>query len=49
MLAGVALLHPTGIPGLAWLWLSFGYGYIAARAVTLGLRARTTAWQVTGA
>jgi len=49
LLAAVAVVHSTGIAGLAWLWLAFGYGYIAARAITLGLRARTTAWQVTGA
>ncbi|MCU1638389.1 MAG: family efflux transporter [Microbacteriaceae bacterium] len=30
------------------LWASFGLGYIGARAVTLGLRARGTRWIVTG-
>ena len=30
------------------LWAAFGIGYIAARAITLGLRARTTAWMRVG-
>jgi putative MATE family efflux protein len=34
--------------GLAWLWAAFGFGYIGARALTLGLRARGTRWIVTG-
>jgi putative MATE family efflux protein len=33
---------------LFWLWLAFGIGYIGARAVTLGLRARGERWIVTG-
>lgn len=33
---------------LAWLWVSFGFGYMGARALTLGLRARGTRWIVTG-
>ena len=49
LLVAVEIVHPTGSPGLIWLWLAFGYGYIAARAVTLGLRARTTKWLVVGA
>jgi len=49
MLVAVAVVHPRGTAGLTWLWLAFGYGYIAARAITLGLRARTTSWLVTGA
>jgi putative MATE family efflux protein len=35
--------------GLPWLWLVFGLGYIGARAVTLGVRARGNKWIVTGA
>ncbi|MGG7464860.1 MATE family efflux transporter [Plantibacter sp. YIM 135347] len=34
--------------GLAWLSVAFLFGYIGARALTLGLRARTTAWMRTG-
>lgn len=45
----VAELAPDGEVGLAWLWVSFAVGYMAARAVFLGLRARGTAWMVTGA
>jgi putative MATE family efflux protein len=45
----VAVLAPSGAVGLAWLWVSFGVGYMAARALFLGLRARGTAWLVTGA
>ena len=42
----------AGLPGaasLAWLTASFAIGYLAARAVTLSLRARGKAWMVTGA
>ena len=35
--------------GLAWLTAAFAFGYIGARAVTLGLRARTTRWMRPGA
>ncbi|MEX1078273.1 MAG: MATE family efflux transporter [Homoserinimonas sp.] len=34
---------------LAWLWVAFGFGYMGARALTLGLRAKGTRWIVTGA
>jgi putative MATE family efflux protein len=34
--------------GLLWLWLAFGIGYIGVRAITLGLRARSTRWIVAG-
>jgi Na+-driven multidrug efflux pump len=33
---------------LAWLWVAFGFGYMGARAITLGLRAKGTRWIVTG-
>jgi Na+-driven multidrug efflux pump len=49
LLGAVALWRPTGTPGLVWLWLAFGVGYLGARAVTLGLRARGASWIVTGA
>ncbi len=35
--------------GIVALWLAFGLGYIGARALTLGLRARGTRWMVAGA
>jgi putative MATE family efflux protein len=35
--------------GAVALWLAFGLGYVGARAVTLGLRARTDRWMVVGA
>jgi len=34
---------------LAWLWAAFGVGYMAARGLTLGLRARTGRWVRVGA
>jgi len=34
---------------LAWLWAAFSLGYMAARALTLGLRARTGRWMRVGA
>ncbi|MFD4422383.1 MATE family efflux transporter [Agromyces sp. NPDC058484] len=38
----------AGAAALAWLTASFAIGYLAARGVTLGLRARGTAWMVVG-
>ncbi|KRE83365.1 MATE family efflux transporter [Arthrobacter sp. Soil764] len=48
LLAGVALSGAAGSAGLAWLWVAFALGYMAARAVTLGLRARSDRWMVLG-
>jgi putative MATE family efflux protein len=48
MLVAVAVAGPSGTAGLVLLWLAFGLGYIGARAVTLGLRARGSRWIVTG-
>ena len=39
---------PSDAFGLALLTAAFALGYIAARAVTLGLRARSTAWMRVG-
>lgn len=39
----------AGAVALAWLTTAFAIGYLAARAVTLSLRARGAAWMVTGA
>lgn len=49
MTAAVLLAAPGGPAGLRWLWVAFGFGFMGARAVTLGLRARGDAWLVTGA
>lgn len=38
----------TGPTGIAWLWVAFGVGYMAARALTLGWRVRNDRWMVTG-
>lgn len=38
-----------GAPGLLVAWLAFAGLFMAARALTTGLRARGTAWMVTGA
>ncbi|WP_256921829.1 MATE family efflux transporter [Leifsonia sp. NCR5] len=58
-LANVAVFVPLAVAvvvwgshdaaGLAWLTAAFAFGYIGARAVTLGLRARTTRWMRAGA
>lgn len=40
---------PTGAAALAWLTAAFAIGYLTARAATLSLRARGSAWMVTGA
>lgn len=44
----VRFLAPDDAAGLAWSWVAFAGVFMAARAVTTGLRARGTAWMVTG-
>jgi putative MATE family efflux protein len=48
LLVAVGLSHAAGAPGLGWLWAAFALGYMAARAVTLGVRARSDRWMVLG-
>jgi Na+-driven multidrug efflux pump len=48
LVALVQLAPVTGIAGLLWLWVAFAGGFMLARAVTLGLRARGDAWLVLG-
>jgi putative MATE family efflux protein len=48
MLVAVAVSGMSDAAGLVWLWAAFGLGYMAARAVTLGLRARSDRWMVLG-
>ncbi|MFC9771495.1 MULTISPECIES: MATE family efflux transporter [unclassified Pseudarthrobacter] len=48
MLAAVAFSGVSGVAGLGWLWAAFSIGYMAARALTLGLRARSDRWMVLG-
>src|SRR5699024_8567541 len=45
----VASLAGGGATGLVWLWVAYAGAYMAARAVTLGLRYRGNRWLVTGA
>ncbi|MBO9567403.1 MAG: MATE family efflux transporter [Cellulomonas iranensis] len=40
---------PPGAAGLAWLWVAFAVVFMAARAISTGLRARGTRWMVVGA
>jgi len=47
--AFVLIWAPAGAAGLSLLMAAFALGYLGARAVTLGLRARTLTWMVTGA
>jgi Na+-driven multidrug efflux pump len=49
LVALVLVAAPGGTAGLVWLWVAFGGGFMLARAVTLGVRARGDAWLVTGA
>jgi len=49
ILAAVHLSQPSGNAALVALWAAFGFGYMGARAVTLGWRARGTKWILTGA
>jgi len=44
-----ATLGPPGGPGLVWLWVTFGVGFMGSRAVVLLHRARGERWMVTGA
>jgi putative MATE family efflux protein len=48
LLVAVAVAGGSSVAGLAWLWAAFAVGYMAARAVTLGLRARSDRWMVLG-
>jgi Na+-driven multidrug efflux pump len=48
LLLAVRLFGPDGAAGLLWLWAAFSLGYMLARAITLGLRARTDRWLVLG-
>ena len=45
----VAMLHPTGAAGLAWLAVAFFGVYMLARLATLGWRVRGAAWMTAGA
>jgi Na+-driven multidrug efflux pump len=48
-LAALAVaLAPAAGPGLVWLWVAFGVGFMGSRAVVLVHRARGTRWMVTG-
>jgi Na+-driven multidrug efflux pump len=49
MLAAAALFATASAEGLGWLWAAFALGYMAARALTLGFRARSDRWMVPGA
>ncbi|TDE98786.1 MATE family efflux transporter [Occultella glacieicola] len=49
LVGAVWLWAPDGAAGLAWLWAAFAGGFVGARALTTGLRARGTAWMVLGA
>ncbi|MFF2031601.1 MATE family efflux transporter [Arthrobacter sp. NPDC058192] len=49
LLLAVSWSGVGGGEGLLWLWAAFSLGYMAARALTLGLRARTGRWMVLGA
>jgi len=48
MALAVLAWAPPDATGLAWLMVAFAFGYLGARAVTLGLRARTARWMVVG-
>jgi putative MATE family efflux protein len=45
----LARTGPPGTPRLVLLWLAFAGGWMLLRAAFLGLRARSSAWLVTGA
>ncbi|MGN6219104.1 MAG: MATE family efflux transporter [Microbacterium sp.] len=45
----IAMLHPGGAAGLAWLAVAFFGVYMLARLITLGWRVRGSAWMTVGA
>ncbi|OHV36128.1 MULTISPECIES: MATE family efflux transporter [Pseudofrankia] len=45
----ILLWRPSGATGVGWLMGAFAGGFLAARAATLGLRVRGSAWLVVGA
>jgi putative MATE family efflux protein len=45
----IAMLHPGGAAGLAWLAVAFFGVYMLARLLTLGWRVRGSAWMTAGA
>ena len=45
----IAVLHPAGAAGLAWLAVAFFGVYMLARLFTLGWRVRGSAWMTAGA
>lgn len=47
-LVGLALLHPTGAAGLAWLAVAFFGVYMLARLATLGWRVLRPEWMTAG-
>ncbi|MDQ0754768.1 MATE family efflux transporter [Arthrobacter sp. B3I4] len=49
LLLMVRLSGAAGETALLWLWVAFSFGYMLARAVTLGWRARNDRWMVLGA
>jgi putative MATE family efflux protein len=48
LLVAVAAAGMSSDAGLVWLWVAFALGYMSARAVTLGVRARSDHWMVLG-
>lgn len=44
VVVGVAMAGPGGTAGLVEVWIAFAFGWMAARAVLLGLRERSDAW-----
>ncbi|MDR6416712.1 MATE family efflux transporter [Pseudarthrobacter sulfonivorans] len=48
LLVAVAASGVSAAAGLVWLWAAFALAYMTARAVTLGLRARSDRWMVLG-
>jgi Na+-driven multidrug efflux pump len=49
LLLVAGLTGADGGTALLWLWAAFSLGYMSARALTLGLRARTDKWMLLGA
>ncbi len=48
MLWAVDVLAQDQLSSMIWIWVSFAGGYMLARMITLGLRARTDKWMRLG-
>lgn len=49
MLFVITRFEHSGVSAVGWIWVAFGVGFMAARAITLSWRVRNDAWMRLGA